>query len=88
MKLEINPMQSAHQALRCSAHSKRTGKPCRAPAVKGFKVCRMHGANGGAPMGKLNGRYTYGEHTKKAKDAHAKLRLLLKTCDEFADQIS
>ena len=87
MKLEINPMQSAHQAQRCSAHSKRTGKPCQAPAVKGAKVCRMHGANGGAPLGKLNGRYTTGAHTKKAKNAYQKMRLLLKECDEFLTQL-
>ena len=85
MKLEINPMQSAHQAPRCSAHSKRTGKSCRAPAVKGFRVCRMHGAKGGAPTGKLNGRYRHGEHSKAAKAAHAKLKLLLNQCKEFLD---
>jgi hypothetical protein len=41
-------MQRAHVAPRCTAKSKRTGKPCRAPAVRGWKVCRMHGARGGA----------------------------------------
>jgi hypothetical protein len=50
--MSINPMQSAHDAPRCKAKSKRTGKPCRAPAVRGCRVCRMHGAGGGAPEGK------------------------------------
>ena len=50
--MTINPMQSAHDAPRCKAKSKRTGKRCRAPAVRGFRVCRMHGAGGGAPTGK------------------------------------
>ena len=44
--MSINPM---HAAPRCSARSKRTGLPCRAPAVRDWQVCRMHGARGGAP---------------------------------------
>lgn len=30
---------------RCKAKSKRSGKQCKNYAIKGFKVCRMHGAN-------------------------------------------
>ena len=63
-----NPMQSAHDAPRCQAKSKRTGKPCRAPAVRGFRVCRMHGARGGAPAGKRNGNYRHGARSKEATD--------------------
>jgi hypothetical protein len=37
--MTINPMQSAHDAPRCKAKSKRTGKPCP-PAVRGFRVER------------------------------------------------
>ncbi len=57
-------MQPFHmqQARRCSARSKRTGKPCQSPAVQGCSVCRMHGAGGGAPQGNRNalkhGRFT------------------------------
>jgi hypothetical protein len=43
-----------HQALRCHATSKRSGKPCRSPAVRSHSVCRMHGAGGGAPKGNKN----------------------------------
>jgi len=43
-RLFSDPMQMAHAAPRCTATSKRTGKPCRAPAVRGWQVCRMHGA--------------------------------------------
>ncbi len=32
------------QCLRCQAHSKRTKLQCGAPAEKGKKVCRFHGA--------------------------------------------
>ena len=43
-----------HQASRCRARSKRSGKPCRSPAVRGSRVCRMHGARSGAPKGNKN----------------------------------
>jgi hypothetical protein len=43
-----------HLALRCHAKSKRSGFQCRAPAVRGAEVYRMHGAGGGAPMRNRN----------------------------------
>ena len=61
-----NPMQSAHNAPRCIAKTKRTGMRCRAPAVRGYRVCRMHGARGGAPEGKRNGNFKHGARTKQA----------------------
>ena len=43
---------------RCKATAKRSGKRCQQPAVKGYDVCRVHGANpknhGGAPKKNLN----------------------------------
>ncbi len=51
---------------RCSATSKRIGKQCKAPAVKGWTVCRFHGAGGGGPTGKRNGMYRHGLYTKEA----------------------
>jgi len=60
-----NPMHKADAAPRCTAKSKRTGKRCRAPAVQGWKVCRMHGARGGAPEGKRNGNYRHGARSKE-----------------------
>ncbi len=58
-KSRINPMHPnrdpspMNRAPRCRAISKRSRKPCRAPAVRG-NVCRMHGAGGGAPEGNSN----------------------------------
>jgi hypothetical protein len=63
VKMSVNPMQNmqkAHTAPRCQATSKRTGQGCKAPAVRGFRVCRMHGARGGAPDGERNGNYRHG----------------------------
>jgi hypothetical protein len=62
---EINPLRLADAAPRCAARSKRTGLPCRAPAVRGCRVCRMHGAGGGAPTGRRNGRFTTGRYTQE-----------------------
>jgi hypothetical protein len=59
-------MHRCNAAPRCSVKSKRTGKPCRAPAVRGWSVSRMHGARGGAPEGKRNGNYRHGALTKEA----------------------
>ena len=55
--MEGNLMQNKlpmHEAPRCHAKSKRSGLRCRAPAVRGAEVCRMHGAGGGAPKGNKN----------------------------------
>ena len=42
-----NPMR-ASDPLRCSAHSKQTGKPCTKTPIPGGTVCRYHG--GQAPQ--------------------------------------
>ena len=59
-----------HLSKRCHARSKRTGKPCQAAAVKGWTVCRNHGAGAGAPQGNKNawkhGRYS-AEHAAEMK---------------------
>jgi hypothetical protein len=69
-----------HAARRCSARSKRSGQQCRGPAVRGKRVCRMHGARGGAPSGKGNGNYRHGGSTKEAialmRDLNLMARLL------------
>lgn len=67
--MDANPMHKAHAAPRCGAKSKRTGLPCNAPAVRGWRVCRMHGAGGGAPRGKAHGQYRHGGRSIEAMKA-------------------
>lgn len=70
MKSEFDPMNLVgfmNAALNCTAKSKRSGKPCGAPAVKGWLVCRFHGAFGGAPRGKANASCKTGEYTIETK---------------------
>lgn len=73
-----NPMDKAHAAPRCRARSKRSGIQCKCPAVRGWKVCRMHGAHGGAPEGKRNGNYRTGFHTKAARADNRAARELIR----------
>jgi hypothetical protein len=56
-----------HAASRCTARSKRSGKRCQGPAVRGKQVCRMHGGSqgSGAPLGQRNGNYRHGTYTKE-----------------------
>ena len=52
----MDPTARLNAAPRCAAKSKRSQQACRAPAVKGRKVCHMHGGKSpGAPKGKSNG---------------------------------
>jgi hypothetical protein len=67
VEMSDNPMHKAHAAPRCTARSKRSGQRCRSPAVRGWSVCRMHGARGGAPEGERNGNYRHGARTKESK---------------------
>lgn len=68
MKADVDPMRPAQRlqdAPRCCAHSKRTGLPCKAPAVRGWKVCRMHGARGGAKPGPAHPSYRHGGRSQE-----------------------
>ncbi|MEW2918035.1 HGGxSTG domain-containing protein [Ruegeria sp. ANG10] len=67
MKKVSNPMERAHAAPRCTATSKRSGLPCKNPAVKGWSVCRMHGARGGHSSGKANPAYKHGMRTRETQ---------------------
>lgn len=87
MKSCGNPMHRLQQAPRCTAHSKRTGLPCRAPAVSGYTVCRMHGARGGAPSGHRNGAWRHGERTKDAMAFRIRLAELIRESRELLHQI-
>jgi hypothetical protein len=54
------------RAKQCSATSKATGTRCLLPAVKGYRVCRMHGANPKNPGGISNTRYTLNDFAMKS----------------------
>jgi hypothetical protein len=72
-----NPIDDDHvirfgnAVRRCKAKTKSTGKRCTHPAVSGYEVCRLHGANphnhGGPPKGNTNG-LIHGAYVKKLLD--------------------
>jgi hypothetical protein len=84
MKPDINPM---HCAPRCKAHSKRTGLPCGSPAVRGWSVCRMHGARGGASPGAANGNYRHGLRTGEAMEERRELVQLIRESRELSKKL-
>lgn len=70
MKPTDNPMHPAQRladAPRCKAMAKTTHCRCKGPAVRGWSVCRMHGANGGAPSGPANGRWRHGNRSRSTE---------------------
>jgi hypothetical protein len=79
---------SFQKAPRCRATSKRTREPCKAPAVRGWTVCRFHGARGGAPKGKANGAYRHGLYTAEAIEARRALRKLLRQSRQLLAMLS
>ncbi len=81
----MNALYPFQTSPRCTATSKRTRRPCLAPAVAGWSVCRFHGARGGAPTGKHNGMYRNGEHTTKAAESRRRLAELQRLCRVLLD---
>jgi len=53
-------------AKQCSATSKATGTRCLMPAVKGYQVCRLHGANPKNPGGVSQGSYILNDFAMKS----------------------
>src|SRR5271157_6640943 len=81
-KPRINPMLlDMRRASRCHAVSKRSGLQCRAPAVRGHSVCRMHGAAGGAPKGNRNA-LKRGEFTAESIDVKKEVQALARFARE------
>ena len=60
MRNDDNPMNRPNSAPRCTARSKRTGEPCQAPAVTGWRVCHFHGAGGGHKAGPAHPSWKHG----------------------------
>ena len=53
-------------AKQCAATSKATGTRCLLPAVTGYRVCRLHGANPKNPGGISNTRYVLNDFAMKS----------------------
>jgi hypothetical protein len=60
----------------------------KAPAVRGWTVCRFHGVRGGGPKGKRNGMYRHGLYTKEAIQERRFLRELDPTDGLMWDELN
>ena len=65
------------EAVRCGAHARTTGNPCRSPAMRNGR-CRMHG-------GKAGRKSKNGRHTKAAIERRREVRLILRVVREMID---
>jgi len=63
----IDPTQRLRDAPRCTAKAKSTRQRCRNPSKQGWNVCRLHGAEGGAPRGEAHPNYRHGQRTIEAQ---------------------
>ena len=76
-------------SARCGAKT-RSGTPCRAPAVKGRKRCRMHGCakGAGAPGGNKNalkhGRFTKEAFAERAEHRQHRLEFRAALAETYA----
>ncbi len=70
----IPPM---HRSPRCGART-RHGAPCKAPAVRNRRRCRMHGAapGTGGQSGNANA-WKHGRHTKEARAERKRIAALV-----------
>ena len=74
----------------CKAKSKRSGVRCRAPAVKGKSVCRMHGGNSTGPKTqegrRLSGtaKWVHGAASRKIRQEHKVAMLGLRALEQSA----
>ena len=72
--LRLAAMQAAP---RCGAHARRTGEPCRGPAMANGR-CRMHG-------GKAGRKPTHGRYTKAAIEERREVRAILQRVRKLFD---
>lgn len=87
MKVDVDPLSAANAALRCHARSKRTGKPCTQPAVRGWKVCRLHGAGGGHKAGPTHPQWKHGMRSREWVETRKAISELAREAREIADMI-
>ena len=73
---------------RCQAIAKSTGKRCGNPAMKGKRVCYIHGGKStGAPKHNKNA-LKHGRYTAEALERNSNLRMFLKQSKELIGRIT
>ncbi|WP_304363861.1 HGGxSTG domain-containing protein [Jiella marina] len=78
--MTVDPL---HSAPRCGAHSRRTGEPCRAPAMTNGR-CRMHGGRSTGPAKGSQNALKHGMRSAEAVAQRKALNALLRENREMA----
>jgi hypothetical protein len=84
-KSDANPISPTHRlrdAPRCHATAKRTGERCKCPAVRGWRVCRVHGAGGGHKAGLTHPQWKHGGRSREVAELRRALREFLTETDD------
>jgi hypothetical protein len=82
-----NGLRYADAAARCHARCKHSKRPCKAPAMRGKRVCRMHGGKGGAPRGERNGSYIHGRCTIEVRERERQGRMDYRALRVLLDEL-
>lgn len=81
-KVDADCLDRAKAAPWRHATAKHTGKLWRAPAVTGWRICRLHDAGGGQRPGPPHPNYLHGERSREAVALRALVgRLVRESCD-------
>ena len=78
-----------HASPRCGAKARTRGHaPCRNPAMKGKRRCRMHGGkNPGAPFGNQYA-LKHGRYRQAVLRERREIREFIRWCDRVLDQLA
>lgn len=72
----ISPTQRLRNAPRCQATAKGTAKRCKCTAVRGWRVCQVHGDGGGHRPGPSHPRWVHGGRSRDVTEARLLANLL------------
>ena len=83
------PSITKHNAVKCTAKSKRTRLPCNNPAAHGCKTCRMHGARKAETIkrGKDHPNFVHGERSIEGIQKHREVMGRIKMLTKLARQL-
>ncbi|CUJ99533.1 Periplasmic glucans biosynthesis protein [Ruegeria denitrificans] len=84
----MDPTKRLNDAPRCTATAKSSGMRCRAPAVRGWSVCRMHGARGGHAAGSSHPSWKHGERSRSTERTRKTISELIRADKELQKLIN
>ena len=82
-------LRNLRAAARCTAKAKAHGRNGASGQLRiGYRVCRVHGARGGAPRGSRHGNYTARrQRTRETIEARRSVAELLRMARDLCEEI-